>query len=178
MSWIGRRPAPGFRFGDTVRNSALIGILGALAFIAAVPASATDQVRDTIVFAGKRDTIIERPLSDFLRRLPEIPRFDIPNTANYKGYEASWEVRGSRLYLASFSAATNRQPYSISMLFPRRKLPIHADWYSGTVHIIGGREALAQGYYTYERVTGLRITNGVVTATNEMRNVREDKLKK
>ena len=154
-------------------------VLAALTIIfAVVPAFATEQACDTITFARQHDSMLERPLNDFLRRLPAIPRFDIPSTANYKGYTASWEVKDSRLYLATFHATTNRQPYSILSLFPARKLPIHADWYSGTVHIISGRETLAQGRYTYERVTALQVTNGVVVATNRMTNVREDKLKR
>jgi len=139
---------------------------------------ATEQGRDIVRFAGEQRSMLERPLNEFLRRLSAIPRFDIPNTANYKGYTATWEVKDSRLYLASFSATTNRQSFSIALLFPDRRLPFVADWYSGTIHIISGRGTLAQGYYTYERVTALRVTNGVVTATNEMRNVREDRLKR
>ncbi len=146
-------------------------ILTALvAFVVATPMLATEQLNDAITLAGKELSMLEYPLNDYLRRLPKIPRFDIPSTANYKGYNASWAVRESRLYLTSFNATTNRQPYSISLLFPDRKLPVFADWYSGTVHIVGGRATLAKGYTTYERVTALRITNGVVTATNEMRS--------
>ena len=156
-----------------------IRILGALAIVlSTIPVFATEQDRDTITFAGQQDSMLERPLNDFLKRLPVIPRFDIPSTANYKGYTASWEVKDSRLCLATFHATTNLQPYSVSLLFPSRKLPIHADWYSGTIHIISGRETLAQGRYTYERVTALQVTNGVVIATNRMTNVREDKLKR
>jgi hypothetical protein len=154
-------------------------VLAALAVVfASVPAFATQQARDTMTFAGQQDSILERPLNDLLRRLPEIPRFDISSTANYKGYTASWEIKDSRIYLASFHATTNRQPYSVSSLFPGRKLPIHADWYSGTVCIISGRETLAKGRYTYERVVALQVTNGVIIATNRMTNVREDKLKR
>jgi len=161
-----------------MHNSAFLVTLTALAVIApAAPTFATDQVRDTMTFAGQRCSMLELPLNDFLRRLPVIPRFDVPSTANYKGYTATWEVRDSRLCLASFSAMTNRQPFSVTLLFPDRKLPIPADWYSGTVHLVSGRGTLAQGYYTYERVTALRVTNGLVTATNELRNVRADKLK-
>ena len=160
-----------------MRLPTFIRVFGALAIVlAAIPAFATEQVRDTIALAGQQDSILERPLNDFLRRLPEIPRFDIPSTANYKGYTAIWEVKDSRLFLATFHATTNREPYSISSLFPGHKLPIHADWYSGTVHIISGRETLAQGRYTYERVIALEVTNGVVIATNRMTNVREDRL--
>lgn len=139
---------------------------------------ATEQGRDAVTFARQQDSILERPLDDFLGRLPKIPHFDIPNTANYKGYTASWEVKDSRLYMATFHATTNQQPYSISWLFPGRKLPIHADWYSGTLHIVSGKETLAQGRYTYERVTTLQVTNGVVLTTSRMSNVREDKLKR
>lgn len=162
-----------------MHNPAFIGTLTTLAVIAAASSTfATDQARDTMAFAGQGYSMLERPLNDYLRRLPVIPRFDIPSTANYKGYTATWEVRDSRLCLASFSAMTNRQPYSVTLLFPDRKLPIPAEWYSGTVHLVSGRATLAQGYYTYERVIALRVTNGMVTATNELRNVREDKLKK
>lgn len=146
--------------------------------LVAIPTLATEQVWDAVTYAGRDFAVLERPLSDFLRRLPAIPRFDIPHTANYKGYIAGWEIRNSRLYLASFRATANRQPFCISLLFPGRELPIAADWYSGTVHIVSGRETLAKGYLTYEHVIALRVTNGVVTATNEMRNVREDKLKR
>jgi len=156
----------------------LIGTAAALGFLAiAFSTFATEQQRDTVAFGGQRHLILERPLNDFLRRLPTIPRFDVPHTANYKGYTASWEVRDSHLYLASFSATTNRRPFSVSLLFPDRRLPILADWYSGSVHAVSGPKYF-QGYYTYERVTALRVTNGVVTATNEMQNVREDKLKR
>jgi hypothetical protein len=162
-----------------MRFPTFIRVFGALALVlVALPAFATEQARDTIAFAGQQDSMLERPLNDFLKRLPLIPRFDIPSTANYKGYTASWEVKDSRLFLATFHATTNRQPYSISSLFPGRKLPIQADWYSGTVHIVGGRETLAQGRYTYERVAALQVTNGVVVATNRMTNIREDKLKR
>ena len=162
-----------------MRMPPLIGTVIALGLLAAtLPISATEQDRDMLTFAGQQHPALERPLNDFLGRLRTIPRFDIPNTANYKGYRAAWEVRDSKLYLASFSAATNGQPFSVAFLFPGRRLPFFADWYSGTVHVVRGRETLAQGYYTYERITALRITNGVVTTTNEMRNIREDKLNK
>jgi hypothetical protein len=157
--------------------SNVIRALVATAFVVG-QAFATEQGRDAITFAGQQDSILECPLNDFLGRLPMSPRFDIPNTANYKGYTASWEVKDSRLYMRTFHATTNDQPYSISSLFPGRKLPIHADWYSGALHIVSGRETWAKGRYTYERVTTLQVTNGVVLTTNRMTNVKEDKLKR
>jgi hypothetical protein len=152
-------------------------LIAAGVLVVGVGTFATEQVRDTVTFAGEEHSMLELPLTDFLRRLPALPRFDIPNTANYKGYTAGWEVRESRLYLTSFTATTNGRRVSITLLFPERTLPVLSDWYSGRVHIVSGGETLAQGYRTYERVIELRITNGVVTATNQMRNVREDKLK-
>jgi hypothetical protein len=158
---------------------AFIRIFSSLAFaFVCISGFATEQVHDTIKFAGRQDAILECPFNDFLKRLPTIPRFDIPNTANYKGYTASWMVKDSRLYLATFHATTNHQSYSISSLFPARKLPIHADWYSGALHVISGKQVLKEGRYTYERVTTFQMTNGVIISTNRMTNVREDKLKK
>ncbi len=153
-------------------------IFAALAItLAVVPSLGTEQARDLITFAGQQNLMLERPLNDFLGRLPKIPRFDISDTANYKGYEATWELKDSRLYLATFLATTNRRPYSVSRLFPGRKLPIHAAWYSGTLHILSGREKLAQGRRTYEGVTTLQVTNGIVVATNRMTTLIEDRLK-
>jgi hypothetical protein len=120
---------------------------------------ATDQVRDIVTFRGERSTTLERPLNDFLRRLPTVPRFDVSSTANYKGYTATWELKDSRLFLKSFNATTNGHPFSVAWLFPTRSLPILADWYSGTLHIVDGSN----------RLVALNITNGLVNATNEMR---------
>jgi hypothetical protein len=145
------------------------GFLITLAVLAvAFPTFGTEQARDIVTFAGQHDSILEHPLNEFLSRLPAIPRFDIPSTADYKGYTATWEVKDSRLYLATFHATTNRQPYSISSLFPGQKVPIQAEWYSGTVHIISDSETLTQGRYVYERITVLQVTNGVVIATNRI----------
>ncbi|HWQ91436.1 MAG TPA: hypothetical protein VN673_07175 [Clostridia bacterium] len=146
--------------------------------ILGVSVSATEQERDLVRYADKRLWMLERPLKDFLRQLPAIPRFDIADTANYKGYTAGWEIKECRLYLASFSATTNNQPFSIGLLFPERKLPFVADWYSGRIHIPSGKKTFAQGRYTFERVTILHVTNGVVITTNEMKHVREDRLHK
>ena len=140
-------------------------------------ARATEQVKDSIKFAGQEHSILERPLNDFLRRSPSIPPFDVSHTANYKGYTASWLIKDAKCYLASFNATTNGHQFAVSSLFPSRHLPIVAEWFSGTIHIVIGRSTLAQSRYTYERITAVRITNGVVIATNELMNVREDQLK-
>lgn len=162
-----------------MRNTQFIRTLIALTvLVVATSAFATDQTRDAVTFAGRQELMLERPFNDFLGRLPAFPRFDVTSTANYKGYTARWEVKDSHLYLTSFIATAHGRPVAYTLFFPNRNLPILSDWYSGTIHITSGRDSFAQGYHTYERVFTLSLTNGVVTATNEMRNVREDKLKR
>jgi hypothetical protein len=154
-------------------NRALKLLLVMLFFPWEDAALATEQELDTI----GTDFLLDRPLNDYIRTLNPMPKFDVRRTSNYKGYEASWEIRDSRLFLTSFAAATNRAPQPVSVLFPTRELPILADWFSGPLHVIGGKTSLSRGYQTFERVTRYQVSKGIITATKELRNVREDKLK-
>ena len=144
---------------------------------------ATNDLRnvssDTITFAGEQQLMLEGPLQEVVRRLPRIPPFDISIAT---GYSAAWEVIDSRLHLMSFSATTNHQPFLITSVFPGRNLPICADWYSGTIHIVELQTMISKmfgrGPYTYGRVIALEVIKGRVVATNELHNVSEEKLKR
>ena len=156
---------------------ALNAFLLSLFFLAVVDlAWATQQEEDTIKLQDGIGFLLERPLNEYIRTLNPMPKFDVPRTSNYKGYEAAWEIRDSRLFLTTFTAATGRAPQPVSVLFPGRELPILADWFSGPLHIISGKTIRARGYQTFEHVTRYQVAKGVITATEELRNVREDKL--
>ena len=153
-------------------------LVGIGIFVAGSTSLATEQSRDIVSFGGQQFSMLERPLNDHLRRLPTMPRFDVLATSNWKGYVAGWEIKDSRLYLSFFEASTNGRPISVASLFPGRKLPILADWYSANLNLIMGKSVFDGGRFTFDRVTALYVTNGVVMATNEFRNIREDKLTK
>ncbi len=151
-----------------MRSSLLIISLLPVGIVLAMAAASPQQALDTISYRGRHLTIIERPLDTFLRRSPKTPRFDIQSAANWQPYTASWEMRDSKLYLTAFRATINDQPVDAFFLFPDRKLPVHADWFSGTLHI-PKRPAMAHESWTFTSATTLEVTNGLVTATNQLR---------
>jgi hypothetical protein len=146
-----------------------VSLLSAL--VAGLPVLATEQEKDQVRFGDGDLLLLEVPLNDYLRRLPVLPRFDPDTTANWKAYRAEWAIRDARLYLTAFWAVTNRTPASETMLFPGRKVPILADWYSGKLHIVEGM-FWEGGDWTYKRVTALGVTNGVIATTNVMKDMR------
>ncbi len=135
-------------------------------------AVATEQEEDVIRSGGKTAHLLERPLDLHLQTLSPRPRFDPPRSSNWKGYDADWEIRDSKLYLVSFEALTNRKAVPISELFPKRELPIFADWFTGTLHLLSTeRERKPGGYPVFKHVTQMRVKNGVVSEKKEMENV-------
>lgn len=153
-------------------------LLLSAALLLPLPVLATQQERDAIKFPDGAGFLVECPLNAYLRALNPIPTFDVQRTSNYKGYAAAWEIRDSQLYLVSFSAVSGSAPVSAAALFPSRTLPILADWFSGPLHITSGKVTRAQGYLTFERVTRCRVSKGIITSTEELRNAREDQLQK
>jgi hypothetical protein len=166
----------------------LIAILCLLSFPRA--ALATQQIGDWIKYQGAKGVIDEHPLenlweADWSRR----PDFRKLSTANRKGYAAAWEIRGSRLYLVSFTADRPQPPQSplaaflsrhlpfapkrksspmqIGEIVPGKRLPVHANWYSGTLHIIYGDPILTAGGSRYERISVVEIEKGIVIRASE-----------
>jgi hypothetical protein len=145
-------------------------ILLGLCLTAVLPALATEQQLDEMRYYGERVVILEHPLSEKIWPKPSDhpkPQFDIHSTANYKGYEATWEIRDSKLVLVGFSADMQGEEFPIERLFPGRKLPVLADWYSGPLTIVYGHGRLVKGYRHYERAVIIRIKKGVVLESKE-----------
>ena len=143
------------------------------ALLLSTPATvATEQEEDAIRYEGKTAHLLERPLGLHLQTLSPRPRFDPPRSSNWKGYSADWEIRDSKLYLVAFEALSSRKPVPISDLFPKRELPILADWFTGTLHLLSAeRERKVGGYPVFKHVTQMRVKNGVLSEKKEMENV-------
>lgn len=103
---------------------------------------ATNQILDECVFEGNERTIQQNPLSALWwddKGKFKSPGFDVPSTANWKGYEASWEIKDQKLYLKSFTAARGGTQVEVSELVPGGSLPLHATFYSGQIHFPLGK---------------------------------------
>lgn len=147
-------------------------------------AQATSQVADGVRYQSKDCWLLKCPLESLWvkprdRRTgypADRPDFDMDTTANRKGYTARWEVRDSKLYLVSFNAEINRKRVKFSQLVSGAKLPYHAKWFTGKLHIPTGDMLLGTGVFNpkFERLEVLEVEKGIITGRSERRNSRRD----
>jgi hypothetical protein len=71
----------------------------------------TAQVSESITLEGEERALCSLPLAPLFRSWQPQPRFGSWNTANWRGYQGSWEIGASKLYLVGFSGfpATNNE---------------------------------------------------------------------
>ena len=98
-----------------------------------------------------------------LLALNPIPKFDRSRTSNWKGYTATWEIRDSKLYLTAFHASIDGQSVPINKLFPKRELPIFANWFSGSLNLLSAERERAP-HPVFKEVTQVRVRNGAIDA--------------
>jgi hypothetical protein len=102
---------------------------------------ATVQVPDKLIFEGKSHELYAVPLeSYFSGRRPRPKWLKETNTACWRGYVATWEVVDDMLYLKRVDLGNFEKPKNLTpRLFPGKKPPIPADWFSGTVRVPMGK---------------------------------------
>jgi hypothetical protein len=67
------------------------------------------------------------------------PEFDFEGFGNWSGYDATWLVRDSKLYLFKMTAKRDGKRIKNEQIFPEKTFPLHADWFTGRIHIaVGG----------------------------------------
>jgi len=153
------------------RHQRLKSLVICCVFSLPILALATDQEHDTISFAGEAAFVLECPLAPLLEKRSNKMLFDVIRTSNWKGYEASWEIKGTNLLLTSFYATRKGDPIEVDFLFPRRNPPILADWYSGSLHVPSGKWTKRREGWSFERLAVLQVTNGVVKSSVHATNV-------
>jgi len=135
--------------------------------ILAIPSKASGDFLDKILVNGEQHYFLSEsigPLDDkFSKEAILAIRdrvFGMPTalcTANRRGYVATWEIKDSRLLLREVDLnACGGPPVLVPLrtLFPDKSLPIHADWYTGSLDLTKGearytgpgREMRTQGY--------------------------------
>ncbi|MGE3315601.1 MAG: DUF1028 domain-containing protein [Planctomycetaceae bacterium] len=141
-------------------------------------AFATGQISDEILYEMKDTFILECPLQKYLEQhKKQIPRSDGINSANWKGYKAGWEIRNSRLLLVRFEVGVKSEPTSIDVIIPGATLPVHADWYTGKLHVITGKRLTNSGFShlnKYESIDVLDLEKGKVVKRRVWRNVNRN----
>ena len=138
----------------------VVSMLCALASAAPLPALATTQVRDQAVVEGAKGSVygmvpdvpfvsthwrVTRPHPDpesdaaFARLQPYL-RPGMSCSAAARGYNATWEVRGDKLWLVrlTFDPCGDAPPVPISVLFPDATDGAFAGWASGKLIVTIG----------------------------------------
>lgn len=104
----------------------------------------TAQTPDTIVFEGQEWLLLATPLDSFLAAKGLGKRFVSPNTANWRGYLATWRVDpDGRLFVDAVSATvrglgSGTQPVSGSAALGGTPLPLAADFVTGRLRLARG----------------------------------------
>jgi len=134
-------------------------------------AVATPQIGDTIIFGGKEYVTAQQPMLGYWKigNPPKgsgkvaPPKFEINDSANWRGYVATWEIRDSQVTLKSVRCTIDGKEATAHQVMPNHKLPAKAVWFKGRIQI-------AVGDWDEERqqfgcMLTFHITQGVVTRT-------------
>jgi hypothetical protein len=145
----------------------------------------TAQMPDLIVIDGVDHSLFSEPLEAYYQP-DKRPNFIPQNTANWRGYLASWEVRDGRLYLTKIVGQAcsvkeamdcpllRRSNVRLNDLFPdARKGPVFAGWFSGTLRVPTGalmryRHMSYDSLYEFDLL--VVVEKGVVVSTSTRDN--------
>lgn len=129
----------------------------------------TAQVPDTLLFRGKTWPLCAQPLYRYLTRLRKSrrPQFAPSSTSNWRGYTATWEIRGDMLHLVGLEGAL-RTPSGVVEATLQTALPwvkesLAATWVTDDLRCVEGRllTYIHAGYASrYERDRLFRFEGG------------------
>jgi hypothetical protein len=137
----------------------------------------TAQSTESLLYKKENLQMCSTPLDVYL--LQNNIRFEAENTANWRGYQGSWEIKGSeevgyRLYLISLTACL-KYPKKVGLdyLFPEFPNGVFAHWFSGEIRCPrGDRLHYVHGGYAsiYEEDLFLEFQEGVLKGTRVVKN--------
>jgi hypothetical protein len=137
--------------------AALTSFVEALAIVTllSAPTFSTSQVGDRLILDNDTLSLCTLPLESYLDRLgrrPAVAIGNLENTANWRGYVATWKIEHSALWLVKVEKEywRGQMPYKdhnwdteirvipIDSFFPGQSAPVFAWWYTGTLRIPEG----------------------------------------
>jgi hypothetical protein len=142
----------------------------------------TAQAPDWLIFDGKKSMLFSNPLADYADSGRPLPLFVSPNTANWRGYIATWEIDEGLLYLKDLtgwvapeypSGPYDRVEVGMGAIFPGIRGRIPAAWFTGQLRIPRGQQMqyVHMGYESvYEEELILEIQAGQVVNSFTVKN--------
>jgi hypothetical protein len=135
----------------------------------------TAQASDSIFYLGDGYPLFSEPLESYFDETHPRPPFQAPHTACWRGYIASWEIVENKLYLTELQAWLENKEVGLTAVFPRKKKPIFAKWFSGVLRLQKGEmlNYVHMGYAsTFEQEVLLVVERGVVKTVETIDNVK------
>ncbi|MBL0049717.1 MAG: hypothetical protein IPP32_16665 [Bacteroidetes bacterium] len=139
----------------------------------------TAQMGDTLHYLGESYSIATEPLKPYLDVLQTPIQFEPPHTACWRGYYASWEIKGDLLLLMDFTGFvySNRR-VNIDYIFPGEPV-VFANWFSGEIRVPLGNtiKYIHAGYASVnERDLFLQFDAGRLVGSKTQENSYEEEL--
>lgn len=149
-----------------------VSVMNAFSVVMLISAiSVTPQQQDLLRYGNHRFAIAQIPMlglwhyenTDPGDGRTRAPKFDFVGTGNWVGYDATWLIRDSKLYLFKIKAKRNGKTIRNEAILPDKKFPLQATWFTGRIHLaVGGYNSDTK---QYESVIVFHITKGKVSKT-------------
>ena len=111
----------------------------------------TAQAREQLIYKNEKYGMADEPLEQYFSQLEERPEFESPDTACWRGYYGTWEIRDNRLFLIHFKGyTTSYKEVDMDFIFPNKK-EVFADWVNGEIRVPHG-EMLQYIHMGYESI--------------------------
>lgn len=139
--------------------------LGLATFVGVRSAEATAQRADILIYEGQNLPLFSNPLESYYQNGATRPHFESPNTANWRGYIATWEIDNGVLYLRDIEAWIDGSKVGMNKVFPGQVGRIEAKWFTGKLRVPQGErlQYVHMGYGSiYEKDLIITIEAGKV----------------
>ncbi|HIE98175.1 MAG: hypothetical protein ABGZ53_00795 [Fuerstiella sp.] len=91
------------------------------------------------------------------------PTFDFAGFGNWAGYDATWLIRDSKLYLHKIRGERDGKRIRNEKILPDHDFPVVATWFSGRIHVaVGGFNHDTE---KHESVIVFHVEKGIVQRT-------------
>lgn len=99
----------------------------------------TAQFPERVFYNGTKYPMCSEPLSIYLERKNfKKEAFKSQNSACWRGYRGTWEIKGNKLFLVEFSGYIDSNiSVGIEYLFPDQT-EVFAKWFTGVVRLVEG----------------------------------------
>lgn len=126
----------------------------------------TAQIAERLHFEGREVPMCAEPLHDYFELAGQQPKFAFTNTALWRAYVGTWEIREGRLYLIALRGTLeDGSAANVATIFPDFPERVFAHWFSGTLRIPQGKllRYVHMGYGSeYESDLLIEIESGVM----------------